>query len=109
MFHAFQTDALYAANADKLKLIVNGWQAVPWFTEKAIAGVPDADAVDVGGYTGGPSKEMGINDLLGGAMSQSLTDNARFYTPEIFGKEVLFTSRRRRSLRAFRRRWIRRT
>jgi hypothetical protein len=88
MFHAFKTDPLYAANGAKLKLIVGGWQGVPWFTEHALAGVPDADAVDVGAYTNGPQQEMSLNNILGGSMSQSLADNPNFYPPTIFTKDV---------------------
>jgi hypothetical protein len=88
MFHDFKTDPLYAANAGKLELIVNGWQWVPWYTEQAIAHVPDADAVDVSAYTGGPNTEMPINQLLGGVMSQQVHDNAWQLPSTIFGKKV---------------------
>jgi hypothetical protein len=89
MFHAVKSDALYTSEvAGKLKLIVNGWQWVPWYTKTSQDAVPAADAVDVSAYTSGPNTQMPIKDLLGGVMSQSLQENSTHYPSYIFGKEV---------------------
>jgi hypothetical protein len=89
MFHTLKTDPLYTSDvAAKLKLIVNGWQWVPWYTKTSEDSVPDADAVDVSAYTGGPNTEMPIKDLLAGVLAHSSIEDPVDYSSTIFGKEV---------------------
>lgn len=88
MFQNFKSDPLYAANAAKLELIVNGWQWVPWYTEQSIKNVPSADAVDISAYTSGPSTEMPLNQLLGGVLTQQMSENKSQLPSTIFGKKV---------------------
>jgi hypothetical protein len=90
MFHAVKTDPLYAANASGIKLIANGWQSVPWYTEQAIAKVPDADAVDVSAYTGGPTQEAPINQILAGVLPQPMADDAWNFPASIFGDKQVY-------------------
>ncbi|HVX86323.1 MAG TPA: hypothetical protein VH253_16185 [Phycisphaerae bacterium] len=88
MFEAFKSDPLYASVGSKITLIVNGWQWVPWYTQLAVQLTPAADAVDVSAYTGGPNTEMPLNDLLGGALTEPISEDASDYPKTIFGKPV---------------------
>ncbi len=86
MFEAFKSDPLYASVGSKITLIVNGWQWTPWYTQEAVQLTPAADAVDVSAYTGGPNTEMPLNDLLAGALTEPITEDASDYPKTIFGK-----------------------
>jgi hypothetical protein len=90
MFSTIKSDPVYTSNvASKLKLIVNGWQWVPWYTKSAIDAVAAADAVSVSAYTAGPNTEMPIKELLAGVLARQFIENPINYPAYIFGdKEV---------------------
>jgi hypothetical protein len=90
MFHTFKTDPLYSANASRLELVVNGWQWVPWYTEQSLRFVPSADAVDISAYTSGPNTDIPLNQVLGGVLTQQMSENASQLPSTLFsfGKKI---------------------
>lgn len=88
MFSEIKSSAYYGAAANKIELIVNGWQWVPWYTEQAVKLVPAADAVSVSSYLSGPNTDLATRDFYGAVLSQQLNDNKSQYPSTIFGKKV---------------------
>lgn len=88
LFRSFKATPQYQANPSRISLIVNGWQWVPWYTNKAIDLTPSADAVSVSSYTGGPNADMDMRALLGNVLAMPVNEIAGQYPPEIFRKKV---------------------